>query len=390
MAIAAESGGKAAPAVDGRAALAKLTGGQTLTPAERQYLGLSPAPESTITKQAPVTPVAKTISRTESNGDGTYTEFYSDGTSAIMGNKIVPGSTGLSGGSERTLAKDTFANTLALLTGIKEASEPWVNEMYGIVSGFYNSGSDINDAINLGLYEAKSKGVAPKFTERFAPIFKLQERLQKGEAVTVPTVAEYVKSEAELGDIMREAGLGDLATQKFLGDILVDKSVLTATNIITSVFDRIDNAPSALKEDLTSLMGLGASRTDIAKALLTGTEGAAALEKKINQLSVVSAAKTQGISVDLGTAADLAAGGATYGTAMTGFGQVKDLQRADVLARFSGGSFTQDEAVKAAFQKNKAALDKAEEESRKESARFMGQAGLSASALRGRNTRQQI
>ncbi len=112
-------------------------------------------PAATPTPQTPVT--NKTITGTRDNGDGTYLVIYSDGTTETKGTKFtaVPGSTGIKLGEERTLAKDTFANTLALLFGAKEASQPWVAEMYGLVSGFYKSGSTIDEALNLGLYEAK-------------------------------------------------------------------------------------------------------------------------------------------------------------------------------------------------------------------------------------------
>lgn len=290
----------------------------------------------------------------------------------------------------RTLAMDTFRNTLAGFFGADEMTKPWVNALYSVISKYYNTGSTIAESLNLSLQDAKTNPELKEFKDRFAPIYALQDRLQRGEAVTVPTIAEFVKSEADLGDVMREAGLGDLATQKFLGTILTDKSVLTATNIITSVFDRIDNAPKALKDDLTSFMNLGVSRTDIAKALLTGKEGAAALEKKINNLSVYSAAKTQGVTIDMTTAEDLANAGNQYAGSLTGFSNVKKLERANTLAQFGGGSFTQGEAIGATFQQNQAALAKAEAESAKEYARYGGQSGLAASALRGKSARGQI
>lgn len=290
----------------------------------------------------------------------------------------------------KTMAMDTFRNTLAAYFGAAEMAKPWVNALYNVMSKYYNTGSTIAESLNLSLQDARTSPDLKEFKDRFAPIYALQDRLQKGEAVTVPTIAEFVKSESDLGDVLREAGLGDLATQKFLGTVLTDKSVLTATNIITDIFDRIDNAPSALKSDLTSLMNLGASRTDIAKALLTGEEGAAALQKKINNLTVFSAAKTQGVNIDMTTAEDIASAGSDYSGSLTGFGKVKNLERADTLARFGGGTFTQGEAIGATFQQNIAAINKAEAEQAKESARFGGTSGLAASALRGRSGRQQI
>jgi hypothetical protein len=305
-------------------------------------------------------------------------------------NPVNPGSEGTSAVSERTLARDTFTNTLALLVGKQEAQQPWVAEIYGLASGFYNSGSEIGEAINLSLYDAKDKGLAPQFTKRFAGVFALQKRLQAGEAVTVPTIGEFVKTGELIGNDLREAGLGDLATNEFIGDVMgAGNSRLDVGNLISSTFNTIDNAPAELRKTLDTYFP-SVDRVSLAKALLTGPAGSAELDKKIKGISVLSAAGTQGITTDLATASDIASRGIDYSTALTGFGQVKDLQRINTLAQFGGGSFTQKEAIGATFEQNKAAQDKVEAEKLKEFARFQGQSGLSASALRGQNTRQQI
>ena len=350
----------------------------------------APKPET----PASTTPVpAKTITGTTDNGDGTYTVIYSDGSTEIKGAKFtaVPGSTGIEFGKERTLAKDTFANTLALLFGAKEASQPWVAEMYGLVSGFYKSGSTIDEALNLGLYEAKSKNMAPAFTKRFKGVFALEKKKLAGEVVEVPTIAEYFKSQTEMASIIKEAGLGDIATEDFLGDVIgAGNSVLDVGNLISDVFNRIDNAPKALKDTLkTAFPQL--DRVSLAKALLTGEKGAAELGKQINTLSVLSAAGSQGISIDLATAGDISARNVDYGTSLTGFGQVKELQRANTLAQFSGGTFTQQEAIGLTFAQDQAAKEKLEKEKAKEFGRFQSESGLAPSALRGmQNLRQQI
>lgn len=325
----------------------------------------------------------------------THIPVYADGKGGeYMGAEeditVVPGSTGTTTKSDRTLAKDTFANTLALLVGTQEAAQPWVNEMYNLASGFYNTGSTIEEALNLSLYDAKAKGLAPQFTKRFAGVFSLQEKLQKGEAVTVPTIADFIKTEAEMGAVLREAGLTDLATQDFLGGVIgAGNSLLDVSNLISKTFTTIDNAPAALRKTLDTYFP-SVDRVSLAKALLTGSEGAAALDKKIKGISVLSAAGSQGISTDLATASDIAARGIDYGTALTGFGQVKELERANALARMQGDTFTQQEAIGLTFEQSQAAKDKAEKIKAAEIAKFQGGPGLAASALRGKNTRQQI
>lgn len=368
------------------------------TPTERaresgQQYGSGNTAPAVGTGPAPEAPAAtKTITGTTDNGDGTYTVTYSDGSTEVKGTKITAnaGSTGFGVGSNRTLAKDTFANTLAILMGAAEASQPWVQEMYGLASGFYNSGSSIEEALNLSLFDAKAKGLAPAFTKRFKGVFALQDKLNKGEPVIVPTIADYVKSESEMASILKDAGLGTMATQDFLGDVIgMGNSVLDVGNLVSKVFNTIDNAPKALKDTLQEHFGF-VDRTQLAKALLTGTKGAAELQKEVANYSVLSAAGSQNVSMDLATASDIAARGVDYQTALTGMGQVKELERTNTLAQFSGGTFTQKEAVGLTFAQDQAAKAKAEAEKAKEFARYGGTSGLSASALRGKSARGQL
>ena len=299
---------------------------------------------------------------------------------------FIPGSTGFTQGNERTLARNTFINTLALVMGEFEASQPWVNELYDLMQGFINTGSTVEEAQNLALREAKTLGKASKFVQRFDPIFKLQARLNAGEAVQVPTIADYVKSEQKLGDVFRAVGLGELATQEMAAKILGDanKSVSEATAIISDVFGAIDNAPEVLKRDLTTYFP-GADRTSIAKALLTGKEGALELTKKVKSVEQLSAAKTQGIAISLAQGADLAAGGADYGSSLGKFQTVKQLERGQSLGRMSGIDFTQQEAIDSAFNSNAAANEKIRQIGEGEFNRFRGSAGRLASRSRAQN-----
>ena len=349
----------------------------------------------------PEFPVSGTIIRYDAGPyEGTFVPVYADGTGGetvgtVAMNPVNPGSSGTSitdSGEETkvTLAKDTFANTIALTFGAQEAAQPWVNEIYNLASGFYNTGSTIEESLNLSLYDAKEKGLAPQFTKRFKGVFDLQEKLQKGETVKVPTIAEFIEAEVAIGEVLRDAGLADIASRDFIGDVIgKGNSVLDVGNLIANTFNVIDNAPKALRATLDTYFP-SVDRTSLAKALLTGPEGAAALEKKVKAVSVLSAAGSQGISTDLATASDIAARGFSYEQSLQGFGQVKELQRADALAKMQGYDFTQQEATGLVFGQDQSAKEKAERIKAAEIGKFQGEAGLSASALRGKNARQQI
>ena len=281
----------------------------------------------------------------------------------------------MSAGSEKTLALDTFKNTLALLFGPKEASQPWVTALYTSASKFYNTGSTIDESINLSLQDIRYNKDLKSFTDRFNGIYSLTDRLAKGEAITVPTVAEYFATEAAMGDVLRSAGMGELANQNFLGGIIgLGKSVLEVTNLITDTFDRIDNAPSALKADLQKFFS-GADRTSIAKAMLLGDKGAAELTKKVEAISVQSAAKTQGVNINDLTSEDIAAQGYDYNKSLGGFATVKQLERGQSLGRMSNIDFTQQEAIASTFGSNAAADEKIRKIKEEEINRFSGSSG---------------
>jgi hypothetical protein len=309
-----------------------------------------------------------------------YNVTYSDGTSEFIEN---PGYQADEEKETKTLARDTFMNTLALIMGDAEAGQPWVNELYDLMQGFVNTGSTVEEAQNLALREAKKQGKASKFVQRFDAIFKLQDRLNAGEAVQVPSIADYVKSEQQLGDVFRAVGLGELATQQIAGKILGDanKSVAEATSLISDVFGAIDNAPDVLKNDLKTYFP-GADRTSIAKAILLGKEGAVELTKKVKGIEQLSAAKSQGVTIDLATGTNLALGGADYGTSLDRFGTVKRLERGQMLGRMSNIDFTQQEAIDATFSQNVKAQDKINKIAEEEMNRFSGRSGRLASQNR--------
>jgi hypothetical protein len=300
-------------------------------------------------------------------------------------------------GSDRTLALDTFKNTLALFFGAKEMTQPWANALFKTVSSYYKSGSTIDESLNLALQDARNKPELEPFTKRFAGVFALQDRLAKGEAIDVPTIAEFFKSESTLGDKLREIGLADLATQEILGEVLgTGKSVAAVLKLVNDVFMTIDNAPEALKKDLQTVAP-GIDRTSIAKALLLGPRGAEELTKKINEVSVLSAAKSQGLTITNALAADLAAGGAEYGTSLTNFGKVAQgaapLQKLTEIS--TGKALKPEEAqgslIKSIFQQNVQEQERIRLEAEKEAARFSGASGTFGSrSLASRNRANRV
>lgn len=392
-----------------QAIVAKLGRGQALTPAEQAAIGMgataptavTPAvtttPTTTTTTTTTVTPsptVTKTVTSSTKNADGTSTVTYSDGTSAILPAgtptpvvnttvpvTVVPGPTGTSTTSNRMLASDTFANTFALAFGSKEASQPYVKILYDLVSGFYKSGSDIDEALNLAIRQAREEKKIPEFTKRFKGIFALEDRLRAGEAVTVPTIAEYIQSEAKVGELLEQAGMADLATQEFIGDAFAKgKSVAEITRILSGAFNTIDNAPAYLKNELSAKFPT-VTRSGLAKALIAGDVGAQALEKEIKNISVMSAGKYQGVTPTAKTAENLANLGYDFASSLSGFGDVaRGTPTMQKLQEISSGTAAkaldvQEGLTSAIFEKNVKEQEKMRIEAEKEAARFGAKAG---------------
>ena len=357
-----------------------LTASQTpeLTATEERLFGVT---NETLNTPPPPPPPEKFVA---TDGTEFKTKAELDAYNAKI--KIIPGSTGLSTGSTKTLARDTFANTFALIFGSKEASQPYVGKLYDLVSGFYKTGSTVDEALNLAIRQAREEKAIPEFTKRFAGIFALDDQFKAGKAISVPTIAEFFAAEAKMGEVLTNAGLGDLATQEFLGDVIgKGKSVLEVGNLISNTFKTIDDAPAALKTTLSTYFP-GVDRVSIARALLTGAEGAAALDKKIKGISVLSAAGSQGITTDLATASDIAAQGYDYQQSLIGFGTVNQLQRANELASLTGDKFTQAQAISATFGKSIEEKKKLEQIAELERSRYAGRSGMGANAL-GANTK---
>ena len=302
-----------------------------------------------------------------------FSNWYNNKTGATK--KTDDSVTSASTAVTRTLALDTFKATLGLLFGKDEVGKAYVAKLYSLVSGFYKTGSEVDEAINLALYQAESENAIPEFTSRFKGIFALRDAKQKGAAISVPTIAEFFATEAKMGEVLTGAGLSDLATESFLGDVIgKQKSVNEVASLISDVFNTIDYAPRELKATLSTYFP-GVDRVSIARAILTGPEGAQALSKKIKGVSVLSAGQQYGIPVDLATATDIANRGFDYNSALAGFGQVSSLGRAGELARIGGGDFTQAQAQSAVFYKDSANLAQLSKIKETEENRFASEVG---------------
>ena len=288
------------------------------------------------------------------------------------------------------LAVDTFRKTLALYFGEAESKKPWVDSLYKTASGFYKTGSTADESMNLALMAARNDPNMKPFTNRFSAIYKLQDLKTSGKAVEVPTIAEFVKSQATLGDVFRRSNLGELATDEYTSELLgKGLAVSTIAENITKVFDVIDQAPKEVKDTINRFYPT-ADRGKLAKALLTGTKGVSELEKEVKGYQVLAAAETQGIGANTLTggitaeqATNYAAGGATFQSALAGFGQVAQARQTEQkLAEISGQkSMGVAGLAEAVIGKKASALSELEKLTLQEEARYKAKSGTTSVSL---------
>ena len=230
-----------------------------------------------------------------------------------------------------TLASDVFKQTLAVFFGATEIAKPWANELYKVVSKFYKTGATAEESFNMALLESETNPLMTDFTKRFKGIFALQKMKQAGKAVTVPTIAEYFATESKMGDMLKASNLGEIANEDFLGDVLgKGVSATEFGNRITQIFDRIDNAPQAIKTTLNRFFPY-LDRISLAKALALGDKGATMLQQEVAGYEVLAAGEFQGLGLSadnpmgltVARASDIAKSGGTYASTVGQFGQIK-------------------------------------------------------------------
>lgn len=163
-------------------------------------------------------------------------------------------------------------------------------------------------------------------------------RIAKGLAVYSP--AEYLQAEQTYRDVLAQNGLEALAgTETYSKLISGAVSPVEVQDRIVNVFNKIDNADSALKEQLGtyfSTYGVGdpaLQRTQIASALLMGANSAQELERSLQKSQLRAAATTAGLGVlgepevtDLQKQLEAAKTYDVYGTAKKAFGELATVQ----------------------------------------------------------------
>lgn len=283
---------------------------------------------------------------------------------------------------------DAFKKTLALIIGETEANKPYIQAVFNVSKKYIDNGATKEEAYDLTLREARTNPELAPFAKRFKAILNLEDLKAKGQIVEVPSLKDYIKSETALGTILTQTGFNELANEDTLTEIFsTGKSVSETTKIITNVFDRIKNAPESVKQARREKYPT-MTDTQIAKAMLTGAQGANELEAQAKGFEVLGAARQQGLTaedVNLGQATELGVTGYNFTTSLQNFANVKQIaERGRALTGiYKRPGITTQTAISAEFNKNAEAQKQIDALEELEILNFKAKSGVTQSSLRG-------
>jgi hypothetical protein len=193
-----------------------------------------------------------------------------------------------------TTSFDVFKTYFSALFDNVDLESPWLRDLYNAAQKYYTQGIDDSFIPDLLLSD---ENAPQSYKDRFAGIFELKRRQAAGENISyIPSVAEYSKMTVDLRKEFAKYGLQELGTDSAIAKIIgSDVDLSEVQERLSTVFMAIDNADQYLKNELSSSFPM-LSRTDLAKALLTGTDGAKELQKKIDIAGVKASATEFGVN----------------------------------------------------------------------------------------------
>ena len=377
-----------APTVDARAALAKLTSGQTLTPDERVILGMSPATPIVATPTT-VTPTAKTTkpkTTVPTSVTPTPVTPTTSAAGAIEAARIA---------ADAQLAAAKYSADMQARLAAEEKIRQGQSAYDLLFTQFaqYGMGSlvePLKQFIQQGI-SASEFTLRLRDTDAYKKRFAANaSRIAKG--LSALNEAEYIGLEDQYQNIMRQYGLpasyytrGDMGRQegfeKFLAN---DVSAAELEDRIMTAQSRVINANPEVLASLKQFYP-GISDGDILAYTLDPEKALTDIKRKVTAAEIGGGAMQAGLGITGTRAEELGAAGVTKQQAQQGFGTIAGgLQRGSQLASIYGESpYTQTQAESEIF--NTAGSTEAEKQRKKltslEKATFGGQTGLSSGAL---------
>jgi hypothetical protein len=347
----------ATPTVDVNAALRKLTSGQTLTAAERQALGMSPAPGGATGPTGPTGPVGPTGTPTGPTGTPTGPTGTPTGpTGAPVRKKVVstyedPESGDIysvyDDGSQELITKGTKARDAAFEA--KRLAEEKRREGQSAYDLLYSEFAQYGlQALVEPLKRLITSGASPaEFTIelRKSPAYQARfaanaDRIKKG--LKAISEAEYLDLEDQYQSVMRNYGLpesyyarGDMGVQPGFNQFIAnDVSALELEDRVATAQKRVLNANPEVLQAIKDFYGDSITNGDILAYTLNPTKGLEDIKRKVTAAEIGGAAVQAGLNtgrtpeeraIYAARAAELGAAGVTKAQAQQGFQTVAEV-----------------------------------------------------------------
>jgi hypothetical protein len=338
----------ATPAVDARTALAKLTSGQTLTPAERQALGMSPAPTGATGPTGPVGPTGTPTGPTGKPTGPTGTPTGPAGPTGPSGRKKVvstyedPESGDIysvyDDGSQELITKGTKARDAAFEE--KRLAEEKRREGQSAYDLLYSEFAQYGlQALVEPLKRLITSGASPaEFTIelRKSPAYQARfaanaDRIKKG--LKAISEAEYLDLEDQYQSVMRNYGLpesyyarGDMGVQAGFNQFIAnDVSALELEDRVATAQKRVLNANPEVLQAIKDFYGDSITNGDILAYTLNPTKGLEDIKRKVTAAEIGGAATQAGLKTGMARAEELGAAGITKAQAQQGFQTVAEV-----------------------------------------------------------------
>jgi hypothetical protein len=338
----------ATPAVDARTALAKLTSGQTLTPAERQVLGMSPAPTGATGPTGPVGPTGTPTGPTGKPTGPTGTPTGPAGPTGPSGRKKVVSTyedpengdiySVYDDGSRELITKGTKA--LDAQREAQRIAEEKRREGQSAYDLLYSEFAQYGlQALVEPLKRLITSGASPaEFTIelRKSPAYQARfaanaDRIKKG--LKAISEAEYLDLEDQYQSVMRNYGLpesyyarGDMGVQPGFNQFIAnDVSALELEDRVATAQKRVLNANPEVLQAIKDFYGDSITNGDILAYTLNPTKGLEDIKRKVTAAEIGGAATQAGLKTGMARAEELGAAGITKQQAQQGFQAVAEI-----------------------------------------------------------------
>ena len=425
-----ESGSTGLTPAQGQAALRKLQSGQTLTPAERAYLGLAPvaatpspynwnegraeldaaAAEASAAADAARAAVAEAAAKAAADkaaadAAAAAAKTAAEKAAAEAARKAAEEAARRAAEEAARLAADANARALAeanaraladanarAAAAQAAANAKAAQERQSIIAvlqdrfakyGLSGLANKIKELAIDGATEATIT-LGLQATDEYKQRFSANEiRIKNGLSVLQP--AEYLNLEDGYRQVLRSYGLkqfdNDAYVQQFIAN---DVSAAELSNRVVTAVQRVQNADPAVSKQLRDYYGIGSA--DLVAYVLDPQQQFQKIERQVAAAEIGVAAGRQGLTAGVGVAEQLAAQGVSMAEAQKGYATIADIlptaeKLSAIYGETTGTTYGQSEAEQEVFNSLASAQRARQKLTALEVAQFGGSSGLSKAAL---------